>query len=111
MRYFWNFKTFIITLCFATVVALISMMPQKIERTIDKSQHHNTQIETFSAQKQSLGVESVKKENEVDGVYRTKYGKCYHREGCMYLKSEIYISIENAKNRGLRPCKICMPGE
>ncbi|MBO5743675.1 MAG: hypothetical protein J6R68_05270 [Clostridia bacterium] len=68
-------------------------------------------METFPAQKQSSDGESVKKESEADGVYRTKYGKCYHREGCRYLKSEIYISIEKAKNSGLRPCKICMVAE
>ncbi|MBO7289130.1 MAG: hypothetical protein J6V03_03970 [Clostridia bacterium] len=61
MRYFWNFKAFIITLCFAIVVALISMLPQKIERTSDKLQYYNTQIETFPAQKQSSDGESVKK--------------------------------------------------
>jgi endonuclease G, mitochondrial len=45
-------------------------------------------------------------------VYITKAGKKYHREGCRYIKkSKIAISLEDAKKKGLQPCKVCKPSE
>lgn len=43
-------------------------------------------------------------------VYRTKTGEKYHRSGCRHLsKSQIAISIEDARAMGLTPCKVCNP--
>jgi hypothetical protein len=43
-------------------------------------------------------------------VYVTHAGKWYHRQGCYYLSKEpTAISLEEAKARGLRPCKFCRP--
>lgn len=42
-------------------------------------------------------------------VYITKTGECYHIAGCSYLKSSIPISLEDAKDKGYRPCSRCKP--
>ena len=43
-------------------------------------------------------------------VYRTNYGECYHTQGCTYLrKSCIEITLNYAKQIGLRPCSRCCP--
>lgn len=110
MKYSWNFKAFTISLCFALVAVLISELPQKIRSINDNINYHYTQTETFHEQNQEA-EENDTEENYVDGVYCTKYGKCYHREYCRYLKSKIYVSVETAKSRGLRPCEVCMPPE
>lgn len=44
-------------------------------------------------------------------VYKTKYGECYHMQGCMYLKSCIKTTLYAAKQSGLRPCSRCCPPE
>jgi hypothetical protein len=44
----------------------------------------------------------------VYGVFVTKKGKKYHREGCRYLsKSSIPITLYDAVARKYQPCKIC----
>jgi len=41
-------------------------------------------------------------------VYTTNTGKKYHKDGCISLnRSKIPISLEDALNRGLEPCKVC----
>ncbi len=43
-------------------------------------------------------------------VYVTKSGKKYHKLGCRFLgENPIAISIEEAKQKGYQPCKICFP--
>ena len=42
-------------------------------------------------------------------VYRTKSGKCYHSQGCTYLKSSIEVNLNDAKRIGLKPCSKCNP--
>lgn len=43
-------------------------------------------------------------------VHITETGKKYHSAGCQYLKkSDIPISLEDAKNRGYEPCSKCNP--
>lgn len=42
-------------------------------------------------------------------VYRTKTGYAYHVDGCYHLKSKIEISLRDATNLGLTPCKDCNP--
>jgi len=45
-----------------------------------------------------------------DTVYITNTGKKYHRAGCRYLaKSQIPISLSDAKARGYQPCSVCRP--
>ena len=43
-------------------------------------------------------------------VHITKTGEKYHSAGCQYLrKSDIPISLSNAKNQGYTPCSKCSP--
>lgn len=43
-------------------------------------------------------------------IYVTDTGECYHRSWCSSLdKSKIEISLEDAQDRGYRPCGRCHP--
>lgn len=43
-------------------------------------------------------------------VHITKTGEKYHSAGCRYLKkSDIEVTLSEAKNRGLTPCSKCNP--
>lgn len=43
-------------------------------------------------------------------VYITKTGEKYHRDGCQYLrKSQIEITLSEAKSLGYTPCSVCKP--
>ena len=42
-------------------------------------------------------------------VHITNTGSKYHNAGCRSLKSDIEVTLDEAKARGLEPCKICNP--
>lgn len=42
-------------------------------------------------------------------VHITNTGSKYHRAGCRYLKSNIKVTLSEARNKGLSPCKVCSP--
>jgi len=43
-------------------------------------------------------------------VYRTPSGKRYHRATCGHMKGKgIALSLAEAKDQGLTPCKVCNP--
>jgi hypothetical protein len=43
-------------------------------------------------------------------VYRAPTGQRYHRAGCRYVKGKaIPISLKEAKESGLTPCRVCHP--
>ncbi len=42
-------------------------------------------------------------------VHITNTGSKYHNAGCRTLKSDIEVTLEDAKARGLEPCKVCNP--
>jgi hypothetical protein len=47
-------------------------------------------------------------------VYATPKGEKYHLQNCRTIaKSKVVetLTIEEAKERGLEPCKVCKPGE
>ena len=45
-----------------------------------------------------------------DMVHATDTGKRYHRAGCSSLsKSDIPMTLAEAEQRGLTPCKVCKP--
>ncbi len=57
-------------------------------------------VEEVPAQTENVSVE----------VHVTKTGKKYHSAGCQYLsKSDIPISLEEAKSQGYEPCSKCNP--
>ena len=58
----------------------------------------------------SEAVSEERLEAETSGeVYRTETGEKYHLEECICLKNGFKITIEEAKELGLEPCKVCMP--
>ncbi len=43
-------------------------------------------------------------------VYRTRSSKTYHRAGCRYVKKgKIRMTLEEAKKKGCRACRVCLP--
>lgn len=42
-------------------------------------------------------------------VYITNSGECYHRQNCSYLSSSKGITLEDAVQKGYRPCSRCKP--
>ena len=42
-------------------------------------------------------------------VYVTKSGACYHKKSCRYSKSGYPVTLKDAVERNLKPCKICKP--
>jgi len=52
---------------------------------------------------------NVKENNKSVGVFVTRTGKKYHRDGCRYLKSRIPISLNEAVTRGFTGCLVCSP--
>lgn len=75
--------------------------------TVNASQENNQQVsETNSAPQ----VSSNTNDNQTIIVYITKTGHKYHRAGCRYLsKSQISISLKDAKLEGYEPCSVCNP--
>ena len=50
----------------------------------------------------------VETEKKSEKYYKTKTGKCYHKEGCSCLKnSKIEINKQEIENEDLKPCKKC----
>lgn len=59
----------------------------------------NTVVETEDTSDETKNVEMV---------YITDSGKCYHKDGCRYLyKSSIEIGYNDAVRRGFRACSVC----
>lgn len=56
-------------------------------------------------------VPSPEPEVETTGiVYRTPSGKRYHRATCGHVKGkEIAVSLAEAEEQGLTPCRVCNP--
>jgi hypothetical protein len=49
-------------------------------------------------------------DNQSEIVYRTPSGERYHRADCQYVRGKaIPLSLAEAKERGLTPCKVCRP--
>ena len=72
--------------------------------SIPKELEDFSSIETGSYE--SPDVDST----ETIEVHITKTGKKYHRSGCSSLKSsDITVSLQEAKDKGLEPCKSCNP--
>ena len=59
--------------------------------------------------KQSQIIEAtIETDKKTDQYYKTKTGKCYHKENCSCLsKSKIKVSEKGIKEEELKPCKKC----
>lgn len=75
---------------------------------LQTSSNDQVRFEIDSIDKALIG-DSVS-DDDVVYVYITKTGKKYHRGSCRHLrKSKIKVSLDDAKERGYKPCKVCKP--
>lgn len=53
-------------------------------------------------------VAVLESEKQSEHFYKTKTGKCYHKEGCSCLsKSKIEVNNEEIEKADLKPCSKC----
>ena len=53
---------------------------------------------------------SLEVKDKYEKFYRTKTGRRYHRDGCIWLgASKILVTKEYIKVHKMRPCKCCCP--
>ena len=91
-----NFMSRIIGVCLSGVIGFMPFGRSVIEA---KSNNYN-QVET--------SVSASENEKKSEQYYRTKTGKCYHKESCYCLrKSKIEISNKEIEKTNLRPCSKC----
>lgn len=62
-----------------------------------------------AAQQSAQQTEASQTTDATVKVHITNTGSKYHNAGCRTLKSDIEVTLEDAKARGLEPCKICNP--
>lgn len=62
-----------------------------------------------AASQAAQATESSQTADTTVKVHITNTGSKYHNAGCRTLKSDIEVTLEEAKARGLEPCKICNP--
>ena len=73
-------------------------VPAKQTNTHNTTKHHEETLHSTTTANDNIG----------ETVYITKTGSKYHRDGCRYLrKSQIAISLSDAKNRGYSACSVC----
>lgn len=81
----------------------------KIESSQNTTKTSSTSSSTTSSSKRSSNSSSSEN-TQSKTVYITKTGSKYHSSGCSYLsKSQIAISLSNAKSQGYTPCSRCNP--
>lgn len=93
----------------ATISATVDGHTQTCHITVPSTQkksttssHHTTHHSSTNRTTQSSNT------NIGETVYITKTGSKYHRAGCRYLrKSQIEISLSEAKNEGYTACSVC----
>lgn len=77
-------------------------------QTAGSSTPATTATESVEPQNTEQPVEQT--DNNSIEVHITETGKKYHSAGCQYLKkSDIVVTLEQAKNKGLGPCSKCNP--
>lgn len=63
----------------------------------------------YQMESENANINQVSKNQEKsEQLYRTKTGKCYHKEDCKCLKdSKIEVSEQEVKESNLKPCPKC----
>jgi competence protein ComEC len=89
--------------------APVKISPETESETLAPETETQVQTET---EKVTEPPETDPPESQASGVivHITETGEKYHSAGCQYLrKSDIEISLEDAKSRGYTPCSKCGP--
>lgn len=101
-------KAFRLIAVFAIVLFLVACGQQKQDDQV-KAKQNTAPSQPAATQPISTPPQSQVQTKEAT-VYVTNTGKKYHRAGCRYLsKSQIPISLSDAKADGYGPCSKCNP--
>ena len=85
-----------------------SQLTSSITTTAKPTTRATTKATTKTTARTTTKAEDYGGESNSQTVYITATGSKYHRDGCQYLrKSQIPISLSDAKARGYTPCSKC----
>lgn len=88
----------------------LSKENKKLEQANNKLKKSNSSSKNKSSAVQMKSANKVNAVTNGTTVHITKTGEKYHRSGCRYLRqSDITVSLNEAKSRGLTPCSVCNP--
>lgn len=114
-------RTFVVTIDYLEEFSGLDFfhaLSDEVEESFESSTHTNlwdwnvtTTPKTSNTTKPNRTINSaVNHLSSGDGIYRTRTGKKYHKEGCRYLsKGKISITLSEANKKGLDPCGVCRP--
>ena len=93
----------------ATISATVDGHTQTCHITVPSTQKKSTTSSHHTTHHSSTNRTTQSSNNYVgETVYITRTGEKYHRAGCRYLrKSQIEISLSEAKNEGYTACSVC----
>lgn len=67
------------------------------------------EITNSNSNNKSSIISVSEREKESEHLYKTENGRCYHKNGCSYLKySQIKVTDEKIKENELKPCSRCL---
>lgn len=88
----------------------IDQLIELVNALILKINNMSIKPENLPQVSEKRDADSSKSNTSDSTVYVTKFGKKYHKLGCRFLgENPIAINIEEAKQKGYQPCKICFP--
>ena len=93
----------------ATISASVDGHTQTCYITVPSTQKKSTTSSHHTTHHSSTNGTTQSSNNYVgETVYITRTGEKYHRDGCRYLRrSQIAISLSEAKNEGYTACSVC----
>lgn len=66
------------------------------------------EITNSNSNNKSSIISVSEREKESEHLYKAENGRCYHKNGCSYLKySQIKVTDEKIKENELKPCSRC----
>ena len=67
------------------------------------------EITNSNSNDKSSIISVSEREKESEHLYKAENGRCYHKNGCSYLKySQIKVTDEKIKENELKPCSRCL---
>lgn len=75
----------------------------------NKSENDKANNDSTTIIENSPDTEEETNEAKNINVHITRTGAKYHRSNCRHLKSDIVVTLQEALNKGLTPCKTCKP--
>ena len=78
-------------------------------QTQEQQADTNNNINAGSSDTPAVNTTDNSSTNGSVTVHITESGSKYHSAGCRYLKSDIEVTLDEAKAQGLSPCGVCNP--